>query len=75
MKTSKLRPLEIGSQSKNTSLIRKLILGLLFGLLVFIGLILVGDIRQVGDEVRDFPWQIIPLVLGLTLWNYLFRFI
>ncbi len=42
---------------------------------MFAGLILVGDIRQVGDEVRDFPWQIIPLVLGLTLWNYILRFI
>ncbi len=63
------------SHSKNTSLTRKLIPGLLFGLLVFAGLILVGDIRQIGDEVRGFPWLIIPLVLGLTLWNYILRFI
>ena len=63
------------SHSKNTSLTRKLVPGLLFGLLVFAGLILVGDIRQIGDEVRGFPWLIIPLVLGLTLWNYILRFI
>lgn len=75
MKTSHLRPGETASHSKNTSLTRKLIPGLLFGLLVFVGLILVGDIRQVSDEVRGFPWLIIPFVLGLTLWNYLLRFI
>lgn len=75
MKTSNLQPSETTSHSKNTSLTRKLIPGLLFGLLVFAGLILVGDIRQIGDEVRGFPWLIIPLVLGLTLWNYILRFI
>lgn len=75
MKTSNLQPSETTSHSKNTSLTRKLIPGLLFGLLVFAGLILVGDIRQIGDEVRGFPWLIFPLVLGLTLWNYILRFI
>ena len=75
MKTSNFKPRETVSHSKNTSLTRKLIPGLLFGLLVFAGLILVGDIRQIGDEVRGFPWLIIPLVLGLTLWNYILRFI
>ena len=75
MKTSNFKPRETASHSKNTSLTRKLIPGLLFGLLVFAGLILVGDIRQIGDEVRGFPWLIIPLVLGLTLWNYILRFI
>ncbi len=75
MKTSNLKRRETASHSKNTSLTRKLVPGLLFGLLVFAGLILVGDIRQIGDEVRGFPWLIIPLVLGLTLWNYILRFI
>ena len=59
----------------NSPLSRKLILGLLLGFVVFVALILVGDIRQVGSEVRSFPWQIMPAVLGLTLWNYLLRFI
>jgi len=75
VKTSNFEPRETVSHSKNTSLTRKLVPGLLFGLLVFAGLILVGDIRQIGDEVRGFPWLIIPLVLGLTLWNYILRFI
>jgi uncharacterized protein (TIRG00374 family) len=59
----------------SSSISRKLILGLLLGFVVFVVLILVGDIRQIGSEVRSFPWQIMPAVLGLTLWNYLLRFI
>lgn len=62
--------------TKNTSsLARKLIPGLLLGFLVFVVLILLSDLRQVGTEIRDFPLPIIPLVLGLTLVNYAIRFI
>ena len=50
-------------------------LGLLLGVVVFVMLVLVGDIRQIGSEVRRFPWQIMPIVLGLTIWNYVLRFI
>jgi uncharacterized protein (TIRG00374 family) len=60
---------------RNSTLTRRVIPGLLFGLLVFIILILVGDLQQVGDQVRNFRWSLYPLVLGLTLWNYLLRFI
>jgi uncharacterized protein (TIRG00374 family) len=62
-------------QTSNKSLTRRIIPGLLLGLLVFIVLILVGDLRQVGEPVRNFRWSLYPLVLGLTLWNYLLRFI
>ncbi len=66
---------ESSSPKTGSSLTRKLIPGLVFGFLVFVVLILVGDLRQVGAEVRNFPWEIFPLVLGLTLWNYFLRFI
>ena len=63
------------NQQDGSPISRKLIFGLLFGFVVFVALILVGDIQQIGSEVRSFPWQIMPAVLGLTLWNYLLRFI
>ena len=62
-------------QKAGSPLARKLIFGLLFGFGVFVVLILVGDVRQIGSGVRSFPWQIMPAVIGLTLWNYLLRFI
>jgi len=57
------------------SLLRRLIPGLLFGFLVLLVLILVGDLRQVVAHVRRFRWELYPLVLALTLFNYLLRFI
>jgi uncharacterized protein (TIRG00374 family) len=62
-------------EKTGSPLSRRLIFGLLLGFIVFVALILVGDIRQIGSEMRSFPWQIMPAVLGLTLWNYLLRFI
>ncbi len=59
---------------KSKPILRRLIPGLLFGFLVFLVLILIGDIRQVGDLVLAFPWKLYPLVLLLTLFNYLLRF-
>ena len=75
MNTSDPKISDTVSTKENTSLARKLIPGLLLGFLVFVVLILLSDLRQVGTEIREFPLQIIPLVLGLTLVNYIFRFI
>ncbi|MBS1249335.1 MAG: hypothetical protein MAG431_00912 [Chloroflexi bacterium] len=55
-------------------LLRRLIPGLLFGFLVFLALLLVSDIREVSDQVLTFQWRRYPLVLALTLCNYVLRF-
>ena len=62
------------TDSNPKSIIRRLIPGLLFGFLVFLTLILIGDIQQIGDIVLAFPWKLYPLVIALTLFNYLLRF-
>jgi len=59
---------------KSSQIIRRLIPGLIFGFLVFLGLVLVGDIRQVSAQVLAFRWAYFPLVLLLTLFNYILRF-
>jgi uncharacterized protein (TIRG00374 family) len=48
---------------------------LIFGFIVLIGLILVGDLRQVSEQVFKFHWTLYPVVLLLTLFNYTLRFI
>ncbi len=60
--------------SKSQAIIRRLIPGLIFGFLVFLILVLVGDIRQVRSQVLSFQWSFYPLVLALTLFNYILRF-
>src|SRR5512136_800845 len=60
--------------SASHSLLRRLIPGVLFGFLVFVALALAGDLRQVSGKVRAFRWELYPLVLCLTLFNYTLRF-
>ncbi len=55
--------------------IRKLIYGLLFGFLVMIILIFVGDIHKIGNRFLAFRWQLIPFIFLLTLFNYALRFV
>lgn len=59
---------------KKASIAHRLSLGILFGFLVMLALTLVGDIRQVSDRVLSFRWSLYPLVILLTLFNYLLRF-
>ena len=58
----------------NQVVFRRLLQGLIFGVLVYIALILLGDIRQIGEQVRQFRWSFFPAVLALTLSNYVLRF-
>lgn len=59
---------------KRRTLLRRLGAGLIFGFVVVLGLGLLGDLRQVGSEVRDFRWGLYPLVFVFTLVNYTLRF-
>lgn len=52
---------------------RKLILSLVGALLLYIVLVLWSDIHAVQSALQSFPWQWLPLVLGLALINYLVR--
>ncbi len=61
-------------EKKSVTILRRLIPGFLLGFLVFLVLILVGDLRQVSNQVLGFQWGYYPLVLLLTLFNYLLRF-
>jgi glycosyltransferase 2 family protein len=68
---------DIDAQLPNTtykSLTRRLIPGILFGILVFITIILVGDIHQVSQQALKFRWVLFPVVILLTLFNYTLRF-
>ena len=48
--------------------------GLALGFAVLVGLILLGDLRQVGEELHAFRWALFPLALLCTLFNYTLRF-
>ncbi|MEM7132798.1 MAG: lysylphosphatidylglycerol synthase transmembrane domain-containing protein [Chloroflexota bacterium] len=52
---------------------RKLIWSLMFGLLIYIGFIFFGDVQKLAALLNEWPWLWLPLVLGLTLVNYVGR--
>ncbi|MBN1991703.1 MAG: flippase-like domain-containing protein [Anaerolineae bacterium] len=54
-------------------LYRKFAIGLALGFAVFLGLMLYGDIKAVGQLLQSFRWRLLPFILGLTMFNYLLR--
>ncbi|MBN1309815.1 MAG: flippase-like domain-containing protein [Anaerolineae bacterium] len=53
----------------------KLIIGGLFGLVVVITLLLYTDLKSIGTHLQDFPVLLILPILGLTLFNYVLRWV
>jgi uncharacterized protein (TIRG00374 family) len=75
MNADRVKQRKLESNPALIPVIRKLLPGLVLGCVVFIGLILFGDLRQVTQEVQDFRWSFFLLALILALWNYLLRFL
>ena len=59
---------------KNTSILRRMVPGLLLGFFVLLGLALFGDLQQVSRDMLHFRWGLFPFVLLFTLFNYILRF-
>ena len=53
----------------------RLLVSMLLGIVVFAGLLAYGDFRHVGDDLRDFRWELMPLILLVTCGNYFLRFV
>ncbi len=68
---------EATSQSKYDlgTLLRRMVPGLLLGVVALVALGLVGDLQQVGQQIRQFNWWMFPAALGFTLFNYGLRFL
>jgi glycosyltransferase 2 family protein len=52
---------------------RKILLSFVFALLVYMALALWSDWQELAQALTDFPWSWLPLVVGLTLVNYVGR--
>ena len=52
----------------------RLLISMLLGIVVFAGLLVYGDLKSVGSDLRGFRWELMPLILLLTTGNYLLRF-
>ncbi len=74
MRGGQIHALPQGEATSTDKLIRRLLVGLVFGFVVMLVLLLLGDIRATGELLFDFRWALFPAVLGLTLLNYTLRF-
>lgn len=54
---------------------RRLLAGVLFGLLVYVGIALWADLDGVGEVLRAVPLWVLPAACGLSAVNYALRFI
>ncbi len=57
------------------SLRRKFLIPLFLGFLVFVGLLFYGDITKIGPIFAGFKWYLLPLILSLTIFDDLLRFL
>ncbi|HVN56360.1 MAG TPA: lysylphosphatidylglycerol synthase transmembrane domain-containing protein [Anaerolineaceae bacterium] len=62
------------ADSNKPSILRRMIPGIILGFLVLVGLVLAGDVGQVTHDLASFRWEVFPIALGFTLFNYILRF-
>lgn len=66
------------TRSGRTPIIQRLrsqiVLGLLLGFAVIILLVAFADVTHLRENLARFRWDYLPLVIGLTLFNYALRF-
>jgi uncharacterized membrane protein YbhN (UPF0104 family) len=53
---------------------RRLLAGVLFGALVYVGILLWSDVGAIGAALSDIPLRILPAALACSCVNYLLRF-
>ena len=53
----------------------RLLIGVLAGVVVMAAMVLVFDAGNLADALRNFDWRLLPLILGLTVINYVLRFV
>ncbi|HUG16197.1 MAG TPA: lysylphosphatidylglycerol synthase transmembrane domain-containing protein [Thermomicrobiales bacterium] len=58
-----------------TQLRRRVLIGVIIGVLVMMALVLVADAGALMRALRDFEWWLLPAVMALTLLNYALRFV
>ena len=57
------------------TILRRMIPGVFLGFIVFLGIALLGDLREVQARVEAFEWRYFPIAILLTLFNYCLRFL
>lgn len=54
---------------------RKIVLAVILAVIVYAALLLVSDTEKLAAAVSAFRWELLPIIFGLTLFNYGVRFL
>ncbi|MGB8645927.1 MAG: lysylphosphatidylglycerol synthase transmembrane domain-containing protein [Anaerolineae bacterium] len=54
---------------------RKILLSVLLAILVYAALLFISDFNKLTAVLRSFRWELVPLILAFTVFNYGLRFI
>jgi glycosyltransferase 2 family protein len=54
---------------------RKILFSLLFAILVYAALLLFSDLNRLEAVLHDFRWELVPIIVAFTLFNYMLRFV
>lgn len=57
------------------NIVRRMTPGIFLGFVVFLGVALLGDLREVQSRIEGFEWRYFPIAILLTLFNYSLRFL
>lgn len=61
--------------ARGSSLGRRILFGILFGVVVYAGIVLWADYDNIVKSLSDFPPHVAAIALGLAFLNYLIRFL
>ncbi len=53
----------------------KIVFSVIIGVLLIAALSFFADFNKLGDTLRGFHWVLLPVIFGLTLFNYLLRYL
>jgi glycosyltransferase 2 family protein len=53
----------------------KILLSIAFAILVYGALLLVSDLNRLGAVLHGFRWELVPVIVAFTLFNYFLRFV
>ncbi len=68
-------PTELSIGSRASDLVRRLFLPLALAVVVLVGLMIYADAREVLARIREFDLSLVLPILGLSLVNYVLRFV
>lgn len=57
----------------NPDIRRKLLWSIMFALLLYVAIVFFSDVQRLANDLTGWPWEWLPVVIGLTLVNYVGR--